>query len=203
MTDLRGFDVSRETRERLEIYSNLLKKWNPKINLVSRSTMGGVWKRHFADSAQLTLAAPEAVRNWVDLGSGGGFPGLVVAIMAMERKSPERVILVESDLRKAAFLRAVIRETGAPAEVLTRRIEALEPMGADILSARALAPLTNLLAFAERHLRPDGFALFPKGGAWKKEIHEARQRWKFDSVIVKSKTCPDAVILRISGVSRV
>lgn len=196
-------DVSRETFERLEIYAALLKKWNPRINLVSKATLPELWHRHFADSAQLYHVVPHPVAHWADLGSGGGFPGLVIAILSMERGSPGRTTLMESDARKGAFLRTVIRETGAPATVVTDRIEAVPPLGADVVSARALADLATLLGFAERHLAPGGTAIFPKGATWEKELAAAREAWNFGCRVAKSETGDGPVLLRITGVARV
>lgn len=203
MIDLPGMDVSRETLDRLDHFAALLRKWNPSINLVARSTLDDIETRHFLDSAQIFSLASHPVDRWVDLGSGGGFPGLVVAIMAMETGSPERVTLVESDARKCAFLRTVIRETGANAEVITDRIENIRPMKADILSARALASLPDLLTFSARHLSPTGTAIFLKGATWKKELSEAQTKWKFAFQVDKSKTDDGPVILSITGVARV
>ncbi len=203
MTEWGGADVSRETIERLKIYEALLRKWNPKINLVANSTMSQLWSRHFLDSIQLVDFAPNPVEHWVDLGSGGGFPGLVVAIMAIETACPIQVTLVESDTRKCAFLRSVVRETGAPVAVINKRIEAIEPLKADVLSARALADLSKLLSYADRHLAQNGVALFPKGETWKKELSIARSKWNFDYQTVKSKTEDGPVILKITGVSSV
>ena len=203
MIALPGLDVSRETLDRLEIYGALLRKWNPRINLVAKSTLDDLDSRHFLDSAQVYDLAPHPAAHWADLGSGGGFPGLVIAIMAMDTRSPARVTLVESDARKCAFLRAVIRETGANAQVINDRIENIPPLQADVLSARALASLSNLLGFADRHLAPNGTALFLKGANWKKELSDAQSKWKFDKQVVKSKTDDGPVILRIAGVASV
>lgn len=196
-------DVSRETMERLELYGKLLKKWNPRINLVAKSTIHDLWNRHFADSAQLYRIVQHPVDHWADLGSGGGFPGLVIAIMGMERQAPKQVTLVESDARKCAFLRTVIRETGAAASVINERIEDVDALNCDVLSARALADLTTLLGFAEKHLHPAGTALFPKGVSWKKELDQAREKWNFDHQVAKSETETGPVILSITGVARV
>lgn len=195
-------NVSRETSERLRIYAALIEKWTPRINLISRASLPHLHTRHFADSAQLHALAPHPIAHWVDLGSGGGFPGLVIAILAQETGSPAQVTLVESDARKSAFLRTVIRETGVNATVITERIEAAEPLQADVLSARALADLSVLLGHAEQHLAPGGTALFPKGASWRKELTEAQSKWQFVSRIDTSKTDPEAVILRVTGVSR-
>lgn len=203
MSGAEPWGVSRETMDRLEVYAELLKKWNPRINLVAKSTIDDIWHRHFEDSAQLYHLAPHPVGHWADLGSGGGFPGLVIAIMALEHDTPKRVTLVESDARKCAFLRTVIRETGAPATVVTGRIEAITPLECDVLTARALADLSHLMEFAERHLLPEGTALFPKGASWKKEMAEAQQKWNFEHQVAKSKTEDGPVILSIAGVARV
>lgn len=195
--------VSRETLERLESFANLLRKWNPRINLVSRKTLDDLWARHIIDSMQVYDLAPEDSDHWVDLGSGGGFPGLVVAILAVDVGSPQRVTLVESDARKCAFLRTVLRETGAKATVLNKRIEELPGLNANVLSARALADLPKLLAFTAQHLAKDGVALFPKGASWQKELEDAQSQWKFEYQIAKSKTEDGPAILGITGVSRV
>lgn len=202
MTGATVLDVSRETTERLEHYAALLRKWNPQINLVAQSTLNDLWTRHIIDSAQLYRLAPHPAPHWVDLGSGGGFPGLVVAIMATERESPTRLTLVENDQRKCAFLRTAIRETGAQAEVVRGRIEEISPLTADVVSARALADLKTLIGFADRHLVADGTALFHKGVSWKKELADAQTAWKFCYRVAKSETGTGPVILKIAGVSR-
>ncbi len=196
-------NVSRETAERLATYAARLREWNPRINLVSKSSLDDLETRHFADSLQLFSLAAHPVRHWVDVGSGGGFPGLVIAIRAMEAGSPSRVTLIESDQRKAAFLRTVIRETAAPAVVLCDRIETAPPQHADVVSARALTDLSQLLDYAARHLDPNGVCLFPKGATWQKELPAARARWHFDLEATKSLTDADAVILQIKGIARV
>lgn len=194
--------VSRETKDRLSHYAALLEKWNPRINLVSAASLPNLRSRHFEDSAQLRSLATHPVAHWADLGTGGGFPGLVIAILAQETGSPERVTLVESDARKSAFLRTVIRETGIAAVVRTERIETATPLAADILSARALAGLPTLLGFAARHLGPDGAALFQKGATWQQELAEAQSKWQFSHEVATSKTDPATVVLRVTGVSR-
>jgi 16S rRNA (guanine527-N7)-methyltransferase len=199
-----AYDVSRETLERLHRYEALLKKWNPAINLVSPQTLRDVWTRHFHDSAQIYEMAPTTDATiWADLGAGGGFPGLVIAILAAEKQPGLTVTLVESDQRKAAFLMTVVRELGLRAHILSERIEAISPLGADILSARALAPLPKLLEFAELHLKPGGVALFPKGAKWRDELSEAQKTWRFDVICHASVTDSEATVLKISGVSRV
>lgn len=198
-----GLIVSRETFERLELYAELLKKWNPKINLVSKTTLDDLWDRHIVDSAQLFQLAPKDALNWADFGSGGGFPGLVIAILSMELAPDRKVTLVESDQRKCAFLRTVARETGCNATIKASRIDQIEPLGADVISARALADLTMLLGFAEYHLHPKGTCLFPKGATWKKEVDDAKNSWKFDYETITSETENTAVALRINGITHV
>ncbi len=196
-------DVSRETLERLNAYAGLLRQWNPRINLVSRATLDDLWSRHFVDSAQVFELAPNTARHWADLGSGGGFPGLVVAIIAAEKRPGLRVTLVESDKRKAVFLRTVAQQTGIDVTVVAERIENIDPLNADVLSARALAPLSALLGYAERHLAPGGTALFLKGSGWRVEIKEALEHWRFRCEDIASTTSPDAAILRLGEIERV
>lgn len=207
MTDsdrgLAGLDVSRETLERLETYEALLRKWNPAINLVARGTMADAWARHFLDSAQIFALAPPIARTWLDIGSGGGFPGMVVAIIAAELRPGLSVTLMDSDLRKAAFLNEVARQTGIEATITAGRVEDLLPVGADVISARAFAPLTVLLALTERHLRPGGTGLFLKGARHQQEIAQALESFRFDLQKVPSQTDPQAVILSVGGITRV
>lgn len=195
--------VSRETMERLTHFAELLEKWNPAINLVSRSSIPDLWARHMRDSLQLVDMAERRARIWADLGSGGGFPGLVIAILNAERELADRVVLVESDARKCAFLTTVLRETGVTAGVVTARIEALPPLGAEIVTARALADLPTLLGFMERHGGDGTIGLFPKGKTWQSECDSARRDWHFELAALPSTTDPSAVVLRIGGLCRV
>ena len=197
------FNVSRETMELLGEYAALLCKWNPAINLVSKSTISTLWQRHFHDSAQIFQFQPESPCHWVDLGSGGGFPALVLAVTAKEVSPETRFTLVESDLRKCTFLRTVIRDLEVNATVITARIEEIDGLGADILTARALASLEKLLEFANLHLSPSGTAIFPKGDKFLEEIIEAKANWRFDLEEIPSKTNPTGAILKIGGISRV
>ncbi|SIO49416.1 16S rRNA m(7)G-527 methyltransferase [Rhodovulum sp. ES.010] len=206
MSDLAAIwpDVSRETSRRLEQFATLLRRWNPAINLVSRATLDELETRHLLDSVQLFDLAPAEAVHWADLGSGGGFPGLVIAIMAVEKAPAMKMTLIESDKRKAAFLTTAIRELDLEnAQVHAIRIEDVAPLGADVLSARALAPLPVLLGFAECHLRPGGVALFPKGARHAAELDAALASWRFDVQKIHSKTDPQAVILKLGGIFRV
>lgn len=194
-------NVSRETQEKLDLYLALLRKWSPKINLVSQDTLKTAAKRHFEDSIQVAKFVRDGYRSWVDLGSGGGFPGAVVAILLQDSMPDLTVTLIESDQRKATFLRTVSRETKTPFKVLAMRLEDVEPQQADIVSARALAPLVDLCAFAERHGKPTGRALFLKGETWEQEVEVARKRWRFTCEAHKSETSSSAAILEIGDLS--
>jgi len=196
-------DVSRETMERLDLYAALLERWTLRINLISPKTLPQLWTRHFLDSAQLLALAPAGGGLWADLGSGGGFPGAVVAIVAAEGRPDFRFALIESDQRKATFLRTVARETGVSFEVTAARVESLPSLGAAVLSARALAPLSALISFAKTHLSPAGRALFPKGASAQAELAEALETWSFDCETHPSETDEEAVILSIGAIERV
>lgn len=202
MSDETVLNVSRETLDKLKAFVALVEKWTAKINLISKASIPHIWNRHIVDSAQLFELAPKQ-GHWVDIGSGGGFPGVVLAILALENRDPLQFTLVESDQRKCAFLRTASRELDLGIIVRSERIESIEPLKADILTARALADLSDLLGFAERHLLPTGLALFPKGAQWKKEDQEARKIWSYDCEPVKSKTSADAAILSIKEIARV
>lgn len=193
-------NVSRETEDKLRTFVSLVEKWNPHINLVAKSTLEGIWERHIRDSAQL-FDLKSSWGKWSDFGSGGGFPGIVVAILADDTKQP--VVLVESDQRKCEFLRHVGRELSLEVEVRTDRIERLEPLSVDIISARALAPLDKLLEFSERHRAPGGIAFFPKGREYMGEIEAAKRRWNLDYLLHPSVTDPASVIIEVKDFSRV
>lgn len=163
--------VSRETLDRLTRYASLLERWQPAINLVGSRTLPDVWRRHFLDSAQLCDLLPPATETLVDLGSGAGFPGLVLAILGVKN-----VHLIESDGRKAAFLREVSRETGTPVTLHAVRAEDVDPFPADAVTARALAPLDRLLPLAMPFLTRDSVALFLKGQDVDTELTEATKK---------------------------
>ena len=195
-------NVSRETLARLEKYAALLRKWNKAINLVSASTIEQIWNRHIVDSAQIFQLAPKHAKLWVDMGSGAGFPGLVVACMAREERSDLKVVCIESDQRKSEFLRTIVRELDLKAEVIANRIEKVPPLAADVVSARALAPVPRLLDLAQRHLAPEGTAIFPKGAGYRKELDDAAAKWTFDIEIEPSITDGNGVILTFGGIRR-
>ncbi|WP_134500824.1 16S rRNA (guanine(527)-N(7))-methyltransferase RsmG [Microvirga pakistanensis] len=193
-------NVSRETRDKLNILERELRRWQAIKNLVGPATLDRIWDRHIVDSLQLLDLAPEA-KTWVDLGSGAGFPGLVLAIAGQERGL--KVHLVESNSRKCAFLRQIARLTGASAIVHEARLEVVIPSfvgKADVVSARALAALPQLLEWTEPMLKAGTIGLFPKGRDAESELTEARKRWTFKADILPSRTDSEARILRITSI---
>ena len=199
---LAAFDVSRETLSRLVTYERLLRQWQKAVNLVASATLTEVWHRHFADSAQLVRLIPPAATRLVDLGSGGGFPGLVVAALLAESSAACRVTLVESDTRKAAFLREAGRQLALPVDILVTRIESAETRvklaAAEVVTARALAPLPRLLGWLAPVLQPDCVALLLKGRDAQAEVEQARTSFDFQSRLVPSQTSPDARIVVVT-----
>ncbi len=199
--DLPGLDLPPATLERLGAFEALARRWTEKINLVAVSTVPDLWTRHIADSAQLWPLAPAGAKTWADLGSGGGFPGLVIAILAAEAGAPQ-VTLIESDQRKCAFLRTAARELGIKPTIHDQRAEAAPPQQADVISARALSPLPTLLPLVARHLAPGGTALLPKGRDHAAELDAARATgWIFTAEALPSATDPFAHILRLTDLA--
>lgn len=202
----RFVSVSRETRDRLAAYVDLLHRWQRIKNLVGPSTLDEVWSRHIADSLQLARCAPLDA-HWADLGSGAGFPGLVIAIAMGDKDlapdGPGHVHLIESNQRKAAFLREVARVVGAPVTIHAARIEAVLPQlsGIGVVTARALAPLTDLLGYAQPFVEKGGIALFPKGQDVDSELTQATRFWSIDVETIPSQTDPAGVILRITRIT--
>ena len=200
-----GQIVSRETYDKLRDYESLIQKWNPSINLVAKSTLSDIWNRHIVDSAQVYYAASaELSGNCTDIGSGGGLPAIVIAILAQGADKQVQMTMVESDKRKSVFLRTAIRELGLnKANVVNERIENVQIPVSKFISARALAPLTELFGFAEKLSDDKTTFLFQKGKNWLSEIGIAQNHWSFDYEAIKSETDSNAVILKIRGLSRV
>lgn len=206
-----AFAVSRETLGSLESYAGLLRKWQKTINLVAPRTLDEIWHRHFADSAQLLRYVPAAASRLVDLGSGAGFPGLVLAILAAGEavkgaRAPLRVTLVESDTRKAAFLREVARAVGIAVDIIPHRIES-NPIRAmveriDCVTSRALAPLPRLLGLAEPLFTPHTIGIFPKGRDAESEVRDAAKSYDFSVRLEPSLTDADARIVVIERLKR-
>lgn len=223
----RHFNVSRETIDKLTIYVRLLEQWQTTINLVAPATLAAVWHRHIADSAQLLALAPSTATSWVDLGSGAGFPGLVLAILLSDQQDGSlrmtagsqeasrhaqvrktRFTLVESDTRKVAFLREVARQVGlsqskaSPVDIWHARIESpsthVKVGTVDVVTARALAPLPRLLGLCQPFFGPATVALLLKGREADRELEEARSQWRIDAKLVPSLTELDARIAVVS-----
>ena len=194
--------VSRETQDRLDIFVELFRKWQARINLVSPSTLNELQTRHIADSAQLLMYRPE-MRRIADLGSGGGFPGVILAILLSDRPDAH-VHLIESNHKKASFLREALRLTDGAGTVHCGRIEAILPTMKDIdtVTARALAPLNQLLSLSAPILGRGAVGLFHKGREYREEVAAARGQWTFDLVVLPSKIDPESVVLSIKGPER-
>lgn len=192
-------DVSRETLARLETYVDLLRRWQKAINLVSRGSLNDVWRRHVWDSAQLMPHIPDPTAPILDIGSGAGFPGLILAILGVEN-----VTLVDSDARKCSFLREVARQTGAPATVLTGRVEAMadEIPPPAVITARAVASLPLLLDTIKLYIRPNTVCFFHKGRQADVEIEAAQKDWRFTVSRIPSQTDASGVILRLEDIAR-
>ena len=202
MEQLGNVYVSRETFADLKVFKQLVRKWNPAINLVAKSSLPEVWERHIVDSTQIFPLVTEEPGLWLDIGSGGGFPGIVVAILAKGLGWSTKFHLVESDNRKSVFLRTAARDLKLNVEVSSDRIEAVERQNADILTARALKSLNELLIFTERHLAQGGTAIFPKGKKWQEEITLAQANWRFEVEPHQSITDADAKILVLREIVR-
>jgi len=191
-------NVPRGTLSDFTQWYGLLRKWNARINLVAPKEIDQFWRRHAYDSWQLNRYLPEQWTRLVDLGSGGGFPGLSLGIYAKQRGAGD-IHLIESVGKKTSFLKTITRELDLPVTVHTDRVEALEGLQADVLTARAFAPLPRLFAYAAPHLKPKAILLLPKGETADKEIEIARQDWHFDVETFTSATEKSASILRVTN----
>jgi len=189
--------VSRETLARLEAYAALLTQWSARINLVGRDTLGDLWRRHILDSAQLYPMVPRTAHGLIDLGSVAGLPGLVLAILGVPR-----VQLIEADSRKFAFLQEAARVASVDVTLRRCRIEAVPPHPADVVTARACAPLNRLLELAERFVAPYTICLFPKGERFEEELTLARKAWTMSVSVEPSLSDRRGVILRLEQVAR-
>lgn len=189
--------VSQEILDRLSTYVDLLSQWNRRINLVSANTMGDIWRRHILDCAQLYKLLPRRTRVLVDLGSGAGLPGLILAAMGVQE-----VHLVEFDLRKAAFLREAARVMDVPVTLHTERIEKTTAFPADVVTARACANLSQLIEYSERFLTRQTLCLFLKGEAAQDELAEAEQVWSLTAEVTPSLSDPSGAIVKLSAIER-
>jgi 16S rRNA (guanine527-N7)-methyltransferase len=189
--------VSRETLARLEAYAELLTRWSARINLIGRDTLANLWQRHMLDSAQLLPLVPDSAQSLIDLGSGAGFPGLVLAILGVRG-----VELVEADSRKAAFLREAARISEADVAIRPCRIAAVPRHAVDVITARALAPLDRLLDLAWPFIAPATICLFPKGERAEQELTVARKRWTMSVAMQASIADPRGIVLHLSEIVR-
>lgn len=197
-----GLNVSRETLEKLQIYHELIKKWTQKINLIAKSTQQDIWSRHILDSAQIFLVIEGQPERIADFGSGGGMPAIVLTILSREAFPHRKFILIESDRRKAAFLREVRRELDLECEIINDRIENVPPLNADVITARAFASLTDLLAASLPHIKPTGQLIFPKGRQVEAEISIAKRDWRFFLSRHQSYISGESVILNLKDLAR-
>ena len=199
---LRLFPVSHETVTRLDQFVELFLRWQRAVQLVSVASLPRLWTRHIADSLQVVDLAPDA-KSWADLGTGGGFPGLVVAI-ALADRAGAMVHLVESDSRKAAFLREAARQTQAPAKIHVERIESVAKRigSVEVVTARALAPLTRIIELSEPFLSRGATGIFMKGQDVDNELTEAAKSWKIQSRLMPSRTDPRGKILAVDSAAR-
>lgn len=193
-----ALNVSRETMERLEAYAEILIKWQPSVGLIGKSSIPDLWRRHFLDCAQLAIHAPTGANVWIDIGSGAGLPGMVLSILDVGA-----VHLVESNSRKCEFLREVKRRTAATAIIHAARIEDLDPWPVDIITARAVAPLSKLLEYSQAFISPGTHCLFLKGQHVENELNEAAKYWNMEVKRITSIADPGGTILHITKVSHV
>jgi len=196
-----SFDVSRETLQNLRSFEQDLISWSRRINLVAKSTIDDVWNRHILDSAQLFEYAKPTVRTWTDIGSGGGLPALVLSIIAKQKAPDVEFALIESDQRKAAFLRATTAKYNLNNRILAERVEDIAGLNSDVLSARAFAPLDRLLGYAVPHIATNGRIVLLKGSTSQQEIEIAAENWNFDVVTHPSLTDSRSLILEITNVA--
>lgn len=195
-------DVSREAGQELRDFWHLLQKWNARINLIGMSTVNEGWRRHIEDSIQLGEYFPCRPVRHCDLGSGGGLPAIPIAIVRRAAGFADQLTMIEADGRKAVFLRSATRELGLTAEVRAERLERSAPVEADVVTARALAPLPELLAMTRRHLCRDGIALLSKGRRTLSELASAREKWLFDVETLPSHTTLGGTILRVGNIDQ-
>jgi len=194
-------NVSRETSEKLRAFEALVVKWTRKINLIAPSTIKDIRNRHTLDSLQLFTTHPKP-GPWLDMGSGGGFPGIVIAIAMQEYSKSTNVAMVESDSRKCVFLRQAARELDLNVTVHNARLEDFLHSGFPTASARALAPLSKLIDYAHPRLDEHGVLMTPKGQSWKKDLEAAQLRWSFDYDVIQSESQATSVLLKVTNIER-
>ena len=194
--------VAGEDLERLRAYVALLEKWQAKINLVGAGSLKDVWRRHILDSAQLGPLLPPGAKSIADIGCGAGFPGLVLAILAGQFGINAEIHLIESNGRKCAFLREANRITGAGAKIHHSRAEKLSNFSTDVIIARAVASLDELLEYADSMLKKDGQCLFLKGEKWREELTKAQKNWIINESTIQSLSDSSGMILKLEAIAR-
>lgn len=197
------YSVSRETFERLKAYEASLHEWQKKFNLVSNASLADAWNRHFLDSIQLYKLIPESAKILYDFGSGAGFPGMVLAIMAKEKTPYLKVKLIESIKKKTLYLNEVKQITNTDVEIINDRIENLKAEPADVITSRAMCSLKELLGYTKKFCTAQTKCIFPKGKKYKEEIEDAQKEWRFTYEVVPSEQSDEGVILVITNLSRI
>lgn len=196
------YNVSRETFESLKRYQSLLIEWQAKFNLVSQSSLDDAWNRHFLDSVQLFQYVPETAKTLVDFGSGAGFPGMVLAIIAKEKTPYLKVTLVESVKKKTLYLKEVAEKTETQVAIVNERIENLSPQKVEVITSRAMTSLAELLGYAFPFCKKETICIFPKGKKYAEELAEAHKKWLFKCSIEPSEQSEEGRILIIKNIQK-
>ena len=197
---IESLNVSRETINSFNKYEALLSKWNQKINLVSPNTLADLWVRHFLDSGQIINYVEASGKKWVDVGAGAGFPGLVVALLLKDRKIDCDIVLVEKNMKKVFFLNEVIRKLNLNVKVVNNNVDTIEPLNADILTARAFSELKKLIELSVRHRKERGVSLFFKGENYRLELDKTLNYRFFDYDIFDSLSNSSGKIIRVKKI---
>ena len=200
--NIKKYNVSRETLSYLKLYEKSLHEWQKKFNLVSKSSLEDSWNRHFKDSVQLFELVPERAKLLYDFGSGAGFPGMVLAIIAKTETPYLNIKLVESINKKTLYLKHVAEITNTKVDIINDRIENIKPEKADVITSRALASLKELLDYTHGFFHKETKAIFPKGKKYKEEIDEAKKHWSFNVEIIPSETSNEGVILVVTNLKK-
>ena len=179
----------------------MLITWNKKINLVSRKSINTSWNRHFLDSAQLWLYLPQKANTWLDFGSGAGFPGLVVALIARELKPSLKIIVVEKNKKKVIFLNEVVNKIGLNVEIISKNVDLIESQKADVITSRAFGKLDHLLRISYKHQNKNTTSLFPKGVSFSKEIKISKKKWNYELEKIKNIIDNNSFILKIRNIT--
>jgi len=195
LSRIAGTSLNEAALTNLSSFAGMVTRWNPRINLISPGTLPEIWTRHIADSAQLFRYLPERADSLVDIGSGGGFPAIVLAILLAASGRRMKIDLIESDRRKAAFLSTALRGLGLSATVHPRRADEVAPLAAAVVTARALAPLERLVPLALRHLDRDGVGIFPKGRNHLQELAAGSERFRVRDIVPSLTDAESAIIM--------